>query len=175
MNSERMAFISCIFASQAQNEEGRLRPERGRMLAPAHWTCCRTDSFPSSAIAEAAWLVAEVLALGLDDGEVDGDFRFERQKTGTKRLVKRLVAQELTLSFVPDAEQRLWRTVMRRKDQVTCKRSPTANQSGRPRNARRPALARHVRATVRCLAGIRDAASGLPAIAHAHAGRTAHH
>ena len=30
-----------------------------------------------------------------------------------ERLVKRLVAQELTLSFVPDAEQRLWRTVMR--------------------------------------------------------------
>ena len=33
--------------------------------------------------------------------------------------MKRLVAQELTLSFVPDAEQRLWRTVMRRKYQVT--------------------------------------------------------
>jgi hypothetical protein len=33
--------------------------------------------------------------------------------------VKRLVAQELTLRFVPDAEQRLWRTVMRRKDQIT--------------------------------------------------------
>src|SRR6266851_4477608 len=32
-----------------------------------------------------------------------------------ERLVKRLVANELTLSFVPDAEQRLWRTVMRRK------------------------------------------------------------
>lgn len=31
------------------------------------------------------------------------------------RLVKRLVAQELTLSFVPDTEQRLWPTVMRRK------------------------------------------------------------
>jgi hypothetical protein len=34
-------------------------------------------------------------------------------------LVKRLVARELTLSFVPDAEQRLWRTVMRRKYQLT--------------------------------------------------------
>jgi transposase len=31
-----------------------------------------------------------------------------------ERLVKRLVANELTLSFVPDVEQRLWRTVMRR-------------------------------------------------------------
>ena len=36
-----------------------------------------------------------------------------------ERLVKRLVAQELPLSFVPDPEQRLWRTVMRRKYQVT--------------------------------------------------------
>jgi hypothetical protein len=33
-----------------------------------------------------------------------------------ERLVKRLVAQELTLSYVPDTEQRLWRTVIRRKD-----------------------------------------------------------
>lgn len=36
-----------------------------------------------------------------------------------ERLMKRLVSQELTLSFVPDAEQRLWRTVMRRKYQLT--------------------------------------------------------
>jgi hypothetical protein len=36
-----------------------------------------------------------------------------------ERLVKRLVAQESTLSFVPDAEQRLWRTVTRRKYQLT--------------------------------------------------------
>src|SRR6201998_3192059 len=35
-----------------------------------------------------------------------------------ERLVKRLVANELILSFVPDAEQRLWRTVTRRKDQL---------------------------------------------------------
>jgi transposase len=32
--------------------------------------------------------------------------------------VKRLVAQELVLSFVPDPEQRLWRTVTRRKLQL---------------------------------------------------------
>src|ERR1700756_6051085 len=32
-----------------------------------------------------------------------------------ERLVKRLVANELILSFVPDTEQRLWRTVMRGK------------------------------------------------------------
>jgi transposase len=36
-----------------------------------------------------------------------------------ERLVKRLVARELTLSFVLDAEQRLWRTVTRRKYQLT--------------------------------------------------------
>jgi transposase len=45
-----------------------------------------------------------------------------------ERLVKRLVAQELTLSFVPDAEQRLWRTVMRRKYQVTRNRVQVQNR-----------------------------------------------
>jgi transposase len=42
--------------------------------------------------------------------------------------VKRLVAQELTLSFVPDAEQRLWRTVMRRKYQITRSRVQLHNR-----------------------------------------------
>ena len=36
-----------------------------------------------------------------------------------ERLVKRLVANELILSFVPDAEQRLWRTVTGRRYQLT--------------------------------------------------------
>lgn len=45
-----------------------------------------------------------------------------------ERLVKRLVAHELTLSFVPDVEQRLWRTVMRRKYQVTCNRVQLQNR-----------------------------------------------
>jgi transposase len=45
-----------------------------------------------------------------------------------ERLVKRLVAQELTLSFVPDAEQRLWRTVMRRKYQLTRNRVQLQNR-----------------------------------------------
>src|SRR5258708_6581074 len=43
----------------------------------------------------------------------------KRDFPDAERLVKRLVARELTLSFVPDAEQRLWRTVTRRKDQLT--------------------------------------------------------
>ena len=42
--------------------------------------------------------------------------------------MKRLVAQELTLSFVPDAEQRLWRTVMRRKYQITRSRVQLHNR-----------------------------------------------
>src|SRR5438132_3251621 len=45
-----------------------------------------------------------------------------------KRLVKRLVARELTLSFVPDAEQRLWRTVTRKKYQLRCDRVRLQNQ-----------------------------------------------
>ena len=43
----------------------------------------------------------------------------KRDFPDAERLVKRLVARELTLSFVPDAEQRLWRTVTRRKHQLT--------------------------------------------------------
>src|ERR1700680_1242769 len=45
-----------------------------------------------------------------------------------ERLVKRLVAQELILSFVPDAEQRLWRTVMRTKHQLTRHRGQVQNR-----------------------------------------------
>ncbi|HUQ94692.1 MAG TPA: transposase [Bryobacteraceae bacterium] len=45
-----------------------------------------------------------------------------------ERLVKRLVARELSLSFVPDAEQRLWRTVMRRKYQLTRNRVQLQNR-----------------------------------------------
>jgi transposase len=42
--------------------------------------------------------------------------------------VKRLVANELILSFVPDAEQRLWRTVTRRKYQLTRDKVRLQNQ-----------------------------------------------
>jgi transposase len=42
----------------------------------------------------------------------------KRDFADAERLVKRLVAQELTLSFVPDGTQRLWRTVTRRKYQL---------------------------------------------------------
>jgi transposase len=53
----------------------------------------------------------------------------KRDFPDAERLVKRLVAQELTLSFVPDAEQRLWRTVTRKKYQLRCDRIRLQNQS----------------------------------------------
>src|SRR3989449_3779647 len=42
----------------------------------------------------------------------------KRDSPDAERLVKRLVSRELTLSFVPDAEHRLWRTVTRQKYQL---------------------------------------------------------
>jgi transposase len=45
-----------------------------------------------------------------------------------ERLVKRLVAHELRLSFVPEVTQRLWRTVTRRKYQSTCNRIQLRNR-----------------------------------------------
>jgi len=45
-----------------------------------------------------------------------------------ERLVKRLVSQELVLSFVPDVEQRLWRTLTRTKYQRTRDKVRLQNQ-----------------------------------------------
>jgi len=45
-----------------------------------------------------------------------------------ERLVKRLVAQELRLSFVPDPEQRLWRSITRKRNQLTQQRVRLQNQ-----------------------------------------------
>jgi len=45
-----------------------------------------------------------------------------------ERMIRRLVAQELVLSFVPDPDQRLWRTVTRRKHQLTRARIGFRNQ-----------------------------------------------
>jgi len=52
----------------------------------------------------------------------------KRDFVDAERLMKRLVAQELTLSFVPDAEQRLWRTVTRKKYQLRRDRVRLHNQ-----------------------------------------------
>ena len=45
-----------------------------------------------------------------------------------KRLTRRLVAGELSLSFVPDAEQRAWRTMTRSKQQLVRDRVRLQNQ-----------------------------------------------
>jgi transposase len=45
-----------------------------------------------------------------------------------ERLVKRLVSQELVLSFVPDIEQRLWRTLTRTRYQRTREKVRLQNQ-----------------------------------------------
>jgi len=52
----------------------------------------------------------------------------KRDFADAERLVKRLVAQELILSFVPDPEQRLWRTVTRTKYQLTRNRVQLQNR-----------------------------------------------
>ena len=45
-----------------------------------------------------------------------------------KRLARRLLADELILSFVPDAEQRIWRTMTRGKHQLVRERVRLQNQ-----------------------------------------------
>jgi transposase len=52
----------------------------------------------------------------------------KRDFPDAERLVKRLVAHELRLSFVPDVTQRLWRTVTRRKYQLTRTRVQLQNR-----------------------------------------------
>jgi hypothetical protein len=52
----------------------------------------------------------------------------KRDFRDAERLVKRLVSQELSLSFVPDTEQRLWRTLTRTKNQRTRDRVRLQNQ-----------------------------------------------
>jgi transposase len=52
----------------------------------------------------------------------------KRDFPDAERLVKRLVADELKLSFVPEVEQRLWRTVIRTKHQLTCNRVQLQNR-----------------------------------------------
>ena len=52
----------------------------------------------------------------------------KRDFTDAERLVRRHIAGELILSFVPDPEQRLWRTVTRSKNQLTEERVRLRNQ-----------------------------------------------
>jgi transposase len=52
----------------------------------------------------------------------------KRDFRDVERLVKRLISQELVLSFVPDSEQRLWRTLTRTKYQRTRDKVRLQNQ-----------------------------------------------
>jgi transposase len=52
----------------------------------------------------------------------------KRDFADAERLLKRLVANELILSFVPDPEQRLWRTITRAKLQQTQNRVQLQNR-----------------------------------------------
>jgi transposase len=52
----------------------------------------------------------------------------KRDFADAERLVKRLVANELTLSFVPDPAQRLWRTLTRTMYQLTRNRVQLQNR-----------------------------------------------
>jgi len=52
----------------------------------------------------------------------------KRDFVDAERLVKRLVANELTLSFVPAPEQRLWRTLTRRRYPLMRNRSQLHNR-----------------------------------------------
>jgi len=52
----------------------------------------------------------------------------KRDFADAERLVRRHIAGELILSFVPDAEQRLWRTITRTKCQLTRDRVRLQNQ-----------------------------------------------
>ena len=52
----------------------------------------------------------------------------KRDFRDAERMVKRLVSQELVLSFVPDVEQRLWRTLTRTKYQRTRDKVRLQNQ-----------------------------------------------
>jgi hypothetical protein len=55
----------------------------------------------------------------------------KRDFPDAERLVKRLVARELTLSFVPDAEQRLWRTKVSTNAKPGTAAKPTGVPVGR--------------------------------------------
>jgi transposase len=52
----------------------------------------------------------------------------KRDFTDAERLVRRHIAGELILSFVPDSEQRLWRTLTRTRNQLTQDRVRLQNQ-----------------------------------------------
>ena len=81
------------------------------------WDALERDWQPLRRTHEAAGPTAGALHLAQAQSN-GGRHGRKRDFPDAERLVKRLVAHELTLSFVPDVTQRLWRTVTRRKYQL---------------------------------------------------------
>ena len=91
------------------------------------WETLERDSLPARSTRDGASPMEDTLHLAQAQSN-RGPRGRKRDVLDAERLVKRLVAQELTLSFVPDAEQRLWRAVMRRKYQLTRNREQVHNR-----------------------------------------------
>src|SRR5215469_8548390 len=91
------------------------------------WSVLERDWKPSSQKREGAGKMSGTLHLAQ---ALSNRGRRGRKKDfrDAERLVKRLVSQELTLSFVPDTEQRLWRTLTRTKYQLTRDKVRLQNQ-----------------------------------------------
>src|SRR5215510_4129994 len=79
---------------------------------------------------EARWRRPDVRNAAFGAGTVEPSAPGGRENDfgDAERLVKRLVARELVLSFVPDPEQRLWRTVTPTKYQLTRNRVQLQNR-----------------------------------------------
>lgn len=93
------------------------------------WEALERDWQPARRTREGAGPISGALHLAQAQSNRGARGR-KRDFPDAERLVKRLVAQELTLSFVPDVEQRLWRTVMRRKYQLTRSRVQVQKPTG---------------------------------------------
>jgi transposase len=91
------------------------------------WDTLERDWTPSRRTREGAGPLSGALHLAQAQSNRGAPGR-KKDFPDAERLVKRLAAQELTLSFVPDTEQRLWRTVTRRKYQLTCNRVQLQNR-----------------------------------------------
>jgi transposase len=91
------------------------------------WSALERDWKPTCKQQEGATKVAGALHLA----QAESNRARQGRKTDfidAERLVKRLAANELVLSFVPDEEQRLWRSVMRRKYQIIRNRVQLQNR-----------------------------------------------
>jgi transposase len=91
------------------------------------WSTLERDWRPACKQQEGATEVAGALHLAQAESNRARQGR-KMDFIDAERLVKRLVADELVLSFVPDEEQRLWRSVTRRKYQLIRNRVQLQNR-----------------------------------------------